>query len=163
MSARHPPSTPAQPPRATLARDGGASARDEAANSPELKNRRRWHSALYRQVLFAAGIIFVMIGAIGLVVPMMPGTIFLILAAWCFARSSPRFETWLLTHRHLGPSVVRWRESGAIPPIAKMFAIGSFVVTLGSSWLLGAPNMVLGGLALLFAGLTIYIGSRPNL
>ncbi|MGE4371831.1 MAG: YbaN family protein [Xanthobacter sp.] len=126
------------------------------------KSGPRWHSALYQQFLFAAGILFMVIGAIGLVVPMMPGTIFLILAAWCFARSSPRFETWLLTNRRLGPSVVRWRESGAIPPIAKLFAMGSFVVTLGGSWLLGAPDMVLGGLAILFVALGIYIGTRPN-
>ena len=123
---------------------------------------RRVSGNLYRQLLFSAGVIFLVVGAIGLVVPMMPGTVFLILAAWCFTRSSPRFESWLLTNRYLGPSVVQWRETGAMPLFAKAFALASFVGTLTLSWLLGAPDFVLAGLALLFVALSIFIVSRPN-
>ncbi len=123
---------------------------------------RRLGNGLYRQILFGVGMVFLVIGAIGLVMPMMPGTVFLILAAWCFTRSSPRFEQWLLTNRFLGPSVVKWRESGAIPPFAKAFALASFVGSLTLSWLLGAPDFVLVGLAILFAGLALFIATRPN-
>ncbi len=123
---------------------------------------RRLGGRLYRQFLFSAGVIFVVVGAIGMVVPMMPGTVFLILAAWCFTRSSPRFEHWLLTNRYLGPSVVQWRETGSIPIFAKAFAVASFVGSLTLSWLLGAPDFVLAGLAVLFVGLSIFIVSRPN-
>lgn len=123
---------------------------------------RRLGGGLYRQILFGAGIVFLVIGAIGVVMPVMPGTVFLILSAWCFARSSPRFEQWLLTNRLLGPSVVKWRESGAIPPFAKAFALASFVGSLVLSWLLGAPDFVLIGLAILFTGLSLFIVSRPN-
>ncbi len=118
--------------------------------------------ALYRKALFALGCVFLTIGAIGMVVPMMPGTVFLILAAWCFARSSPRIEAWLLEHRYLGPSVKRWKATGAIPPIAKTFAMMSFVGSFSGAWYFGAPDWVLIFLAVLFIGLAIFMLSRPN-
>ncbi|BAF87722.1 putative uncharacterized protein [Azorhizobium caulinodans ORS 571] len=117
---------------------------------------------LLQRLLFSAGLVFVTIGAIGMVVPMMPGTIFLILAAWCFAKSSPRFEAWMLNNRYLGPSVVRWRETGAIPLIAKLFAFASFIGSWTGAWYFGAPIYVLWGLGLLFAGLAIFMATRPN-
>lgn len=136
---------------------------DRPAGKPRaVELTRRLGGGLYRQFLFSAGVIFVVIGAIGMVVPMMPGTVFLILAAWCFTRSSPRFENWLLTNRYLGPSVVQWRESGSIPLFAKAFALASFVGSFVLSWLLGAPDFVLAGLAMLFIALGIFIVSRPN-
>ncbi|WP_231711036.1 YbaN family protein [Xanthobacter dioxanivorans] len=123
----------------------------------------RWvRAAIYRRLLFAAGIVFLVVGAIGMVVPMLPGTVFLILAAWCFARSSPRFEAWLLNHRYLGPSVVRWQQTGAIPPVVKLFALSSFVGTFTGSWYFGAPDWLLAILGLAFILLAIFIATRPN-
>lgn len=125
---------------------------------------RRWFAreALYRRALFAAGCLFLVVGAIGMVVPMLPGTVFLILAAWCFARSSPRFEAWLLAHPYLGPSVARWKATGAIPPIAKAFAMMSFVGTLTGAWYFDAPRLLLIVLATLFAALAVFMLTRPN-
>jgi uncharacterized protein len=60
------------------------------------------------------GCLFVALGVIGAILPLMPTTIFLILAAGCFARSSPRLETWLLDHPRFGPSLRAWRQHGAI-------------------------------------------------
>ncbi|TCT02878.1 YbaN family protein [Aquabacter spiritensis] len=117
---------------------------------------------LWRRALFAAGFVFLVIGAIGMIVPMLPGTVFLILAAWCFARTSPRFEAWLLNHRYLGPSVRRWQETGAIPPIVKLFALASFVGTLSGTWYFGAPPVVLGVEGAVFAALTVFIVTRPS-
>ena len=51
-----------------------------------------------RIIYFCLGWVMVALGVIGLVMPLMPGAVFLIVAAWCFARSSPRFEAWLLEH-----------------------------------------------------------------
>lgn len=123
---------------------------------------RAMRAKLYRQVLFAAGVVFLTIGCIGMVVPMMPGTVFLILAAWCFTRSSPRIEAWLLNHRYLGPGVRRWRETGAIPLVAKGFALTSFVGSFGGAWYFGAPDPVLIFLGVLFALLAVFIVTRPN-
>lgn len=117
---------------------------------------------LWQRTLFGFGVLFLIVGAIGMVVPMLPGTVFLILAAWCFARSSPRFEAWLLNHRYLGPSVRRWQETGAIPLPVKLLALTSFVGTWTGSWYFGAPEAVLIGLGILFAALAVFMVTRPN-
>ena len=69
-------------------------------------------------------------GIIGALLPVMPTTIFLILALACFARSSPRLETWLLTHPHFGHHIVAWREKGAISRKGKIAATIAFAVSI---------------------------------
>ncbi len=115
-----------------------------------------------QRMIFALGVVCVVLGAIGMVVPMMPATVFLIGAAWCFARTSPRFERWLLTNRYLGPSVVRWQQTGAIPLVVKAFSLMSFVGSFGAVWYVGAPVAVLWGLGLFFVGLAAFIVTRPS-
>jgi uncharacterized membrane protein YbaN (DUF454 family) len=117
---------------------------------------------LLHRAIFAAGCVFLTLGAIGMVVPMMPGTVFLILAAWCFARTSPRFEAWLLNHRYLGPSVARWQETGAIPWPVKLLALTSFIGTWSASWYVGAPMVVLIGLGIFFSVLALFMVTRPS-
>ncbi|MCH4554286.1 YbaN family protein, partial [Aestuariibaculum sp. L182] len=68
-----------------------------------------------RAFYFALGWVMVALGFIGALLPVMPTTIFLIIAAWCFGRSSPRFEKWLLEHPVFGPTLVQWQRHGAIP------------------------------------------------
>ena len=65
---------------------------------------------MIRSLYFATGLVLVGLAFVGAVLPVMPSTIFVILAAACFARSSPRFERWLLDHRQFGPSLVAWRS-----------------------------------------------------
>ena len=77
-----------------------------------------------RIIYLGLGWVMVALGVIGLVVPLMPGAVFLIVALWCFARSSPRFEAWLLDHPTLGRPLRDWRAAGAIPRPAKAMAMG---------------------------------------
>lgn len=115
-----------------------------------------------RPLLFLLGWVFTALGVVGMVLPLMPGTVFLIMAAWCFSRSSPRFEAWLLGHPRLGPQVLRWRESGTIARPVKLVACASMLLSFAILTRTDAPPIALwtAGLCLLAAGL--YVASRPE-
>lgn len=120
--------------------------------------RRRWS----RPLLFAVGWVFTALGVIGLVLPLMPGTIFLIAAAWCFSQSSPRFEAWLLGHPYLGPHVLRWRRTGAIARRAKYLACGSMALSFALLTQTSAPPIALATAALCLVGAGLYVSTRPE-
>lgn len=115
-----------------------------------------------RHLYFVAGWLLTAIGVIGLVLPLMPGTIFLIAAAWCFSRSSPRFEAWLIGHPKLGPQVVAWRRTGSIARRTKHIACGSMVLSFALVAASDAPPVALWvtGACLIAAG--TYVASRPE-
>ncbi|WP_186417866.1 YbaN family protein [Bosea sp. CS1GBMeth4] len=122
------------------------------------RSKRRWHRPLY----LAVGWLCVLLGIIGVILPVMPGTIFLIAAAWCFSRSSPRFESWLVNHPRLGPEVLRWRRTGAIARRTKYIACGSMALSFVIVAATDAPPIALwlSGAGLLAAG--SYVASRPE-
>lgn len=91
---------------------------------------------MVRYFLFTLGMIFVALGALGVVLPVLPTTPFLLLAAACFARSSPRFYGWLLNSRLFGQLIRDWRDSRTIPRRAKRLAIAMMIIVGGSSILL---------------------------
>jgi uncharacterized membrane protein YbaN (DUF454 family) len=80
-------------------------------------------SRVGRIALTVAGIVCVGLGAAGIVLPVLPTTPFLLLAAACFVRSSPRLHAWLLGHRRLGPYVAGFLGEAEMPPRAKRVAI----------------------------------------
>lgn len=84
---------------------------------------------LTRPLFLCLGLVLVATGAIGVVLPLLPTTPFLILALFCFARSSQRFHDWLYHHRLFGPGLQRWDRYRVIPPMAKMFAVGSMTAS----------------------------------
>ncbi len=86
-----------------------------------------------RSLYVAAGLVLVGIGALGVVVPGLPTTVFLILASWCFSRSSPRLERWLLDLPVLGQFVRGYRAGLGMPRSAKRSAYASIVVAVAIS------------------------------
>lgn len=77
-----------------------------------------------RYVLLAVGWLCVVLGVIGIFVPVLPTTPFLLLAAACFVRSSRRFYLWLVGHPRLGPWIRDYLEGNGIPLKGKVYAIG---------------------------------------
>ncbi len=119
-----------------------------------LLNRQLFYRVL---AIMATGL-----GMVGVVLPLLPTTPFLIVAVWAAGKSSPRLELWLLEHPQFGPLLKGWRDRGAIPVFAKYLA----GLMLGSSWLvlwlLNMKTEVLIFLAVFFSALLTYIISRPN-
>lgn len=70
---------------------------------------------LLRSLLVAAGFVSIGLGVAGIFLPVLPTTPFLLLSAWCFARSSPRLYRRLLQSRHIGLYIRRFREQRALP------------------------------------------------
>jgi len=110
----------------------------------------------------ACGLAFVGIGIVGAFVPLLPTVVFMLVAAFCFARGSPRLHDWLLNHRQFGSPIRDWRENGAIRRPAKRMAMAaialSFVLSLG----LGAKVWVLGLQALALGAVSAFILTRPE-
>jgi uncharacterized membrane protein YbaN (DUF454 family) len=100
---------------------------------------RRPLGAVRRAVLLTCGFVAVGLGSIGIVVPGLPTTGFFVLAAACFARSSPRFERWVLDLPGVGPMVRDHRAGLGMPRRAKVVAIGMMLTACGlSSWAIGS-------------------------
>lgn len=80
-----------------------------------------------RPLYVVAGLICVALGWVGLIVPGLPGTVFFVMASWCFARSSPRLERWLFNLPAVGPLVSDYRDGLGMPRRAKIVAIACIV------------------------------------
>lgn len=80
-------------------------------------------SSFARWWFFVVGWVMVALGFVGVVVPGLPTTVFLIVAVWAFSRSSVRFQVWLWEHKTLGPSVRAWHLYRVIPPRAKILSV----------------------------------------
>ena len=90
-------------------------------------SRPFFHDArMIRTAYLALGLASLLLGGIGLFVPLLPTVPFVILAAFCFTRSSPRLEAWLVSHPTFGPHIQAWRTRGAISRRGKAAALIAF-------------------------------------
>lgn len=117
---------------------------------------------LLRALWILLGLTALALGIIGVVLPLLPTTPFVILAAFCFAKSSPRLHDWLLAHRVFGPMIRDWNANGAIHPKAKTAAVISMAAVFGISLLLRVPLTVLGIQAVVLLGAATFVLSRPS-
>jgi uncharacterized membrane protein YbaN (DUF454 family) len=116
-----------------------------------------------RFALLAAGFACVGLAALGVFLPLLPTTPFLLIAAACFARSSPRFYRALLGNRVFGPLIRDWREHRAVPLRAKLLAITAIALVLGSTIAFAIPlPAVQIALAAFGVGLCIWLWRLPT-
>ncbi|HFE39534.1 MAG TPA: DUF454 domain-containing protein [Gammaproteobacteria bacterium] len=80
-------------------------------------------STSFRVFLVLLGTGFVVLGVVGVFLPILPTTPFMLLAAWCYARSSRRFYNWIMNNRVFGPIIREWRQYRSIPRRAKRTAL----------------------------------------
>lgn len=113
------------------------------------KPERPLPTALRYVLLMFAGLCLAL-GVIGIFVPGLPTTVFILLAGWAAARSSPRFSAWLESHETFGPMLHDWRERGAVSRRAKIsatvvMAISSVILFLTTSraWMAEAITAVM--------------------
>lgn len=95
--------------------------------------RRAMLATLTRVLLVAMGTSFVMLGIVGIFLPLLPTTPFFLLAALCYARSSRRFHNWLLTNRLFGDYIRNYMERKGIPLRVKVLSISLLWITIGCS------------------------------
>ncbi len=102
------------------------------------------------------------LAVLGIVLPVLPTTPFLLVAAYAFGKSSPRARQWLIEHAHLGPIIRDWEERGAIPVRAKLLATGMMLLVLALSFWKGVPLWVLLAQGGLIAAGAAFILTRPS-
>jgi len=112
---------------------------------------------LKRQLLIITGTICVAIGVIGIFIPILPTTPFLLLAAACYLRSSQKFYNWLMNNRWFGTYIRNYIEGRGIPVKVKLFTIVLLWVAISISIWLAANWIVTVILLIIAIGVTLHI------
>lgn len=118
--------------------------------------------AARRHLWTTFGAIALALGAIGVLVPLLPTTPFLILAAYFFSRGSQRLHDWLIDHRVFGPPIRNWREHRAISTKAKLSALIAIVLIFALSVVLEAPGWALALQGVILIGVAVFLLTRPS-
>ena len=85
---------------------------------------------MMRPLFFTLGCLLFCLGFIGVFLPVLPTTPFMLLALWCFSRSSEKFHNWLYTHRLFGPPLQQWEKHRVIPTAVKIIAVFFMISSL---------------------------------
>ena len=123
---------------------------------------------LGRLAMILAGSVFLALGIIGIFLPLLPTTPFLLLAAACYFRSSKRFYNWLINNKLLGNYIRNYRNGNGVPLNVKIFTISLLWITIGYSALFAVDALFVRIILILIAiGVTIHVLSvrpttRPN-
>ncbi|MEM7427000.1 MAG: YbaN family protein [Pseudomonadota bacterium] len=109
------------------------------------------------------GWIFVALGAVGVVLPLLPTTPFLLVAVAAFMKSSPRFAHWLQSHRVFGPYLEEWTKNRAVPLSAKVLAVTTMSASF--AWLAlysSAPPVAVALTGIVLATVATWLVTRPT-
>lgn len=115
-----------------------------------------------RMLWFCTGGVSLLLGAIGAVLPVLPTTPFIILAAFAFSKSSPRLELWLKSHRIFGPMIADWQLHGAIALRYKIIATIMMAAAFGFSLAMSFSAAVLIIQAICLTAAALFVLTRPH-
>ena len=127
----------------------------QSQSTSRLAGTMKW---LYRSLALAA----LGVGGVGIALPLLPTTPFVLIAAWAAAKGSPKLHRWIHAHPRFGPLVRQWQQERAIPQRAKVSA----VVLIAASWLIilltieSAVAVIVAGIVML--GVSAFLVSRPH-
>lgn len=115
-----------------------------------------------KAVWFAIGVGAVALAVLGVALPLLPTTPFVLVAAFAFARSSDRWHAWLISHKIFGPIIENWREHGAISRRGKIIGMVSILAVFVVSLVLKVAPLVLAVQAVALTGAAAFLLSRPS-
>ncbi len=119
-------------------------------------------STPFRLILLASGWVSLILGIIGIFLPLLPTTPFILLSAYCFSKSSPRLHHWLIHQPHLGPMIQNWEQQGSISQSAKVTSTVLIIGLFGFSLLsLNLSFLIKGALICMGIGVLGFIWTRP--
>lgn len=102
------------------------------------------------------------IGVLGIFLPLLPTTVFMLIAIYCASRGSPRFEAWIRSRHYVGPLLVTWEQERAIPKRAKIFAVCTIALSaMITVWSLG-PSWLSGAVVALLMLIALWLATRPE-
>ncbi|MDX5977513.1 YbaN family protein [Vreelandella alkaliphila] len=102
------------------------------------------------------------IGVLGIFLPLLPTTVFMLIAIYCASRGSPRFEAWIRSRHYVGPLLVTWEQERAIPKRAKIFAVCTIALSaIITVWSLG-PGWLSGAVVALLMLIALWLATRPE-
>jgi len=107
------------------------------------------------------GFLALALGAIGIALPLLPTTPFVLVAAFAFAQSSEKLHQWLLDHNVFGPLIDNWQRHGAISRRAKVVSVLSMAVVLAISVAMKAPAVVIVVQLVVLSGSAAFVLTRP--
>ena len=123
------------------------------------------HSKAVRLAFLVGGHVCMVLALFGIILPLMPATVFLLLAAACYARGSKKLHAWLLRHKWFGPPIRDWQQHRAMTLQSKVIALVSLVVGVGvSMFLVKLPwlRIVLGGVVVGVTAIILLIKTRET-
>lgn len=126
------------------------------------KDGSRPGGAVMRALWICVGAVSLALGAVGVILPLLPTTPFVLLAAFAFARSAPRLRAWLVGNLIFGPIILDWEESGVIAPRYKLMACTVMAAVLVGSVLGGLAWRLIAIQAVCMGAAAAYVLSRPS-
>jgi len=116
-----------------------------------------------RYGMLALGVVCTAVGIVGVVLPGLPGTVFLLVAVWAFSRSSERFHRWLYDHPRFGQPIRDWHEHRVIPTRAKFLAVTMMGVSFAIMAMMEPESpLLLAVIGLVMAGVAVWIITRAG-